>query len=391
MRIGILSCYDHHNYGSMLQAYATQKIMEESGHEAITIAYLRPIKYMTQSKARYYFHKITNKDILTAKIRLVLSRQAEKKYPEVVSGRKVRAAYFEDFYRTHCNLSKLKVTREELSAFSETCDAIVVGSDQLWNPISVEHDFFTLTFVPDYIKKISYATSIGTTKIPGYQIETYKKFLKRFDSISVREKSGAEIILKLGIDKPATVVLDPTLLFTRQEWMSIQDEEPIIHEKYILCYFLGINEEHRKFADAIKRITGYRIVALQHLDEFVKKDLEFGDIRPYDVGPSEFINLIRNAEYVCTDSFHGACFSILNHKNFFSLNRYADTNTQSTNTRIDSLLSMTGLEGRRVDLEFDMLSIREKLRLEIDYDLVDARLEKERKRSRAFLKDALER
>lgn len=389
MKIGIASCYNHHNYGSMLQAYATQCIIEKLGHEAITIAYFKPIRYMTQSKARYYFHKLTNKDILIAKLRLILSRQTEKKYSDVVQGRKIRDKCFDDFYKLHFNLSDLKKNRKELSEFSELCDAIVVGSDQLWNPVNVEHNFFTLTFVPDDIKKISYATSIGTTRIPKYQINTYKYFLSRFSNISVREKSGAEIISKLGIDNPVTVVLDPTLMFTGQEWMAIQKKESIIKDKYILCYFLGINKEHRDFANEMKKNTGYKIVALQHLDEFVKYDLNFGDIRPYNIGPAEFINLIRNAEYVCTDSFHGSCFSILNHKNFFIMNRYSETNTQSTNTRINSLLSMTGLENRRIDLKFDTSYVKDKLELKIDYQAVDRKLEIERKKSKEFIENAL--
>lgn len=389
MRIGIASCYSHHNYGSMLQAYATQKVIEELGCEAITIASYRSINYMTQSKARYYYHKITNKDILLAKIRLVLSRLYEKRFEDVVAGQKERSQYFDTFYKTHFKLSDLNKDRNELTSFSKTCDAVIAGSDQLWNPINVEHDYFTLTFVPDSIKKIAYATSIGTTVIPSYQKNTYLEFLDRFNYISVREDSAKDTLEKLGVKNKIEVVLDPTLLFTGKEWMDIQNEERIVKDKYIFCYYLGVNPQHREFANKIKELTGYKIVALQHLDEFVKDDLNFGDMKPYNVGPSEFLNLIRNAEYVCTDSFHGTCFSILNHKKFFTLNRHMATNSQSTNSRIDSLLGGLGLENRRANGVLDEDTISKLINTEIDYKTVDPILEKKRTESKEFLKNAI--
>lgn len=389
MKIGIFSCYKHHNYGSMLQSYATQMAVESLGYTAITANYTKPINYMTQSKLRYYYHKITNKDILCGKIRLVLSRIKEKKYPEVVSGRKIRDKYFDDFALNRFKVSENNSSRADLCSFAESCDAVIVGSDQLWNPINVEHDFYTLTFVPDRINKISYATSIGASVIPKYQIPTYREFLNKIDYISVREDNAAKIIKNLNINKNVNVVLDPTLLFDRQQWMTIQTESPVISDKYILCYFLGVNENHRKFARELQKVTGYKIVTLPHLDEFVVQDLKFGDISAYNVGPSEFINLIRNAEYICTDSFHGTCFSIINHKLFFTLNRYNSKNSQSTNSRIDSLLSMLGLLDRRIN-EFDSSSFDYLIKKSIDYSFVDEILTVKRKESISFLRNALE-
>ena len=389
MKVGILSCYNHKNYGSVLQSYATQRIVDKLGYDAVTIAYTKPINYMTQSKVKYYYHKITNMDILKGKIRLVLSRQNEKRYKDIVNGRRLRNQYFNRFVQKNFILTEMMENRKKLSDYSLSCDTILVGSDQLWNPINVEHDFYTLTFVPNEINKVSYATSIGTDNIPKYQMKTYKTFLDRIDSISVRETSGADIISGLGINKEVQVVLDPTLLFDRDEWMDIQTEKPLYNEKYIFCYFLGVNKDHRDFANGIKKLTGYKIIALQHLDEFVKEDMLFGDIKPYDIGPAEFINLVRNAEYVCTDSFHGTCFSIINHKDFFAFNRYVCSNTQSTNTRIDSLLTLTGLEDRRIVQSLDLSTIKSKMRKKINYADVDKKIQHERNKSLEFLKKAL--
>jgi hypothetical protein len=373
----------------MLQAYATQKVIEKLGHEAITFQCCAPIQYMTQSKGRYYLHKFANKDIFKAKIRQLKGKIVLKKSADLRENFAIRNKCFDAFYKKYIHLSPLNKDRTQLSKLSESMDAVVVGSDMLWHPINIEHDYYTLTFVPDTVKKISYATSFGTTMIPKYLRQQTKNFLTRFDSISVRERSGVEVVRNLGVNKNVQVVLDPTLLFTAAEWMDIQSEKSIIKEKYIFCYFLGVNQAHRRMACEIQKATNYKIVVLQHLDEYVKEDEAFGDIKPYNVGPEEFVNLIRHAEYVCTDSFHGTCFSILNHKKFLTFNRFLNTNSQSTNTRIDSLLGMLDLSGRRVTEELDEAKIMCKLNSEIHYSEVDQKLSVFREESIMFLRNAL--
>ena len=170
--------------------------------------------------------------------------------------------------------------------------------------------------------------------------------------------------------------------------MDIQELEPVIKGRYILCYFLGVNREHRKMAEQLKKKTGLKIVTLPHLDEYVASDEKFGDYRLFDIGPAEFVNLIRNAEYVLTDSFHGTCFSILNHKKFVTFSRFQATNSESTNTRIDSLLVGLHLEKRRITVsECNIVEIIEK---EIDYEITDGILEKMRSESCDYLKSAIE-
>lgn len=389
MRVGIASCYYNHNYGSMLQAYATQEIVKKIGCEAVTIQCNTPITYMLQSRSAYLIHKIFNFGIFKRKIREKNAQKRLEKYPEIAEYIKERDVLFDEFWKRHIKLSDLCADRRELKEFSDVLDAVVVGSDMLWHPINVEHDYFTLSFVPEDVKKISYATSFGTTVIPINMRYKYIDFLNRFYAISVRESSGVSVIDDLGVKKKATVVLDPTLLFTGDEWMGIQEDMPLIEEKYILCYFLGVNKEHRHFAEKLRTVTGYKIVALLHLDEFVEDDLEYADITPYNVGPSEFINLIRHAKFICTDSFHGTCFSVLNHKSFFTFNRFSEDNSQSTNTRIDSLLRELGLESRRVDCMASLNDIKHILECNINYSNVDSILDYERKKSVKFLKDAL--
>ena len=115
------------------------------------------------------------------------------------------------------------------------------------------------------------------------------------------------------------------------------------NEPYIFCYFLGNNPPHRKFVKRLSEKTGYKIVALIHLDEYVKSDENFADISPFDVDPSDFLNLIKNASFVCTDSFHCSVFSMLYKRIFFTFRRYSRQTKSSTNTRLDTLFSLAGI------------------------------------------------
>lgn len=346
-KIGLVICYFHINYGSMLQAYATQYIFDKMGLPNDAVYCRDPHMYMSMSRAEYLFHKLTNKDLLIDKLkrsRRMLVQKALK--TDFYEKQNIRNKKFSEFSQTYFHVSRIYENRMDLMMDTNSYSAFVVGSDQLWSPANIDNDFYTLTFVPDEIPKIAYATSFGTTSVPKYQYQRAKEFLERFDAVSVREESGRRLVRQFtGKDVP--VVLDPTLLLERKDWEEFADQEPMIEGKYIFCYFLGNNRENRKFAKRLKEQTGYQIVALLHMDEFIPEDENFADIAPYDAGPKEFVNLIRNAEYVCTDSFHGTVFSVIFGRKFFVFNRYRESDRMSTNTRIDSLLNMLSLEDRR--------------------------------------------
>ena len=130
--------------------------------------------------------------------------------------------------------------------------------------------------------------------------------------------------------------------------------------------------------------TGLKIVALRHMDQYVDEDEMFGDYAPYDVGPEEFLNYLREAEYVCTDSFHGSCFSIINEKKFMIFNRYDEQSTTSKNSRIDSLCSSLGLSERRY--RGNVLDIEK----EIDYKMVKSKFAKIYSKTEKYLDQAFE-
>jgi exopolysaccharide biosynthesis predicted pyruvyltransferase EpsI len=150
---------------------------------------------------------------------------------------------------------------------------------------------------------------------------------------------------------------------------------------------LGANQDHRKWVNELKDKTGCKIVTIPHLDEFVEDDISYGDYQLYNVGPTEFINLIRHAEYVCTDSFHGTVFSILNHKQFITFNRFWDESKNSRNSRIESLLKQVHLEQRRMTKSEQ--SITDTIQTEINYVQVEKYLENMRKLFVDYLENAL--
>ena len=133
--------------------------------------------------------------------------------------------------------------------------------------------------------------------------------------------------------------------------------------------------------------TGCKIVALTHLDEFVKSDEEYADKNPYDIDPADFLNLIRNASYVCTDSFHCSVFSMLYKRTFFAFRRYSRKTKSSTNGRLDTLFQLAGIQGRILNGEED---IQECLDRKIDYEKVHQNLQKMREKSYHYLVAALE-
>ncbi len=384
-KVGIVSCYFKHNYGSMLQAIATQKILDDWGIPNETINLEKLEQEIAKGKRKYYLSQIFNFSFIKAKLGMVkLKLYCKFANGELGRNIKMRDKKFEEFEKMF-HLSKSYDTMKQICEEGNYTD-VLVGSDQLWLPVNIVADYYTLNFVPEHVNKISFATSFGVSQIPEKYKDQYQKFLKRIENLSVREDAGVKLVKDLT-GREAKLVCDPTLLFDKEEWMSIQKEERLIKEKYIFCYFLGKTVEYRKFAERIKEKTGYKIVSLNHLDEYVKYSDKFADEAPFDIGPSEFLNLIRNAEFVCTDSFHGTVFSLINQKKFFVFRRYQNKSKVSTNSRLDSLLKIVNLSDRMLDGDEEVKDLLEK---EIDYEVVSKKLGEFREDSKAFLRGALE-
>lgn len=387
MKVGVVSCYFQHNYGSMLQAYATQMALDKLGYENETIDISGFRREIRKSKIKYFVKASLTSDILLSKAGMAKNVLLKKFFKnEYARLSKQRAEKFSSFSRKYFRLSPSYGSKEVLGKMcKEAYSAVLVGSDQLWLPSNIAADYYTLNFVPKDVNSIAYATSFGQSRLPNASSRKAAAFLKKIKHISVREESGQKIVRQLT-NRNVPVVCDPTLLFTGEEWLAIQKIEPIIEGKYIFCYFLGNNQPHREFASRLKEITGFKVVALTHLDEFIKSDEGYADETPYDVDPADFLNLIRNAAYVCTDSFHCSVFAILYRRQFFTFRRYMRKTRQSTNSRLDTLFHMTGITGRIMNGDED---ISRCLSGQIDFDVVHEKLSDVREVSYSYLLKAL--
>lgn len=387
-KIALVTCYFQHNYGSQLQALATQMVCDKLGwpNETICIDGLKP--EINRAKYRYFLSHCL--DIHTIKDKMATVRKifAKKTNADYAKNLQVRDNLFSQFAQEKFRLSQRYNSKAELGEKSVNYSAFIVGSDQLWLPSNITADYYTLNFVPNGtdIRKIAYATSFGVAQLPSKQARMAKEFLPRFDNVMVREESGKKLVKHLT-GKNVPIVCDPSLLFTAKEWNSILPQNKRIKEPYILCYFLGNNPDHRVWAKKFAKVSHCKIVQLPNLDEYIKGDEDFADYPLYDVDPLDFVALIRDANFVLTDSFHCTALSALFEKSFFCFRRYWDDGKVSTNGRLYSLLSSLKLSDR-------MLSAKENvedcLKLQIDYPTTIQSIEQMREYSVKLLKNSIE-
>lgn len=381
-KIGLAVCYKVQNYGSKLQAFATQEMIKKLGYDCECVNYTKKKDVNTFLS---YLHTLLIPYVLKIKIGSIKKKIQEKK--EILSfgagfeKRKRKLREFEKAFRT----SKPVVGYRNLLDYASNFKVLLVGSDQIWHPLNLGSRFYTLEWGNGQ-KRIAYAPSFGVSNIPWIQRKRTINYIKNIDFLSCREKKGTEIIKELtGLN--AQLVLDPTLLFTADEWDDLLKKPTrVVEQKYIFCYFLGNNPSHRKWATELSRITKTEIVFLPHICEIIPSDRQFGDVQLYDVGPSDFFALIRDADYVCTDSFHGTVFSILNQKKFVTFNRYG-LGKGSTNSRIDSLFSLLHVNRHEPGNSFSMDELTSN---GLDYSQILNYLAEYRAESISFLKRAIE-
>ena len=348
MKVALAINYDYHDYGGMLQAFATQRFLEKHGVDSDAVNYDNVKGDINKRKWYYFLSNILDVSIVKEKSKLIEKRIRQKFNRQLKVNMVERDAAFDEFCSTHFKVSRAFVSWNDMAEASrKEYDAVVVGSDQLWLPSNVKADYYTLNWVPDDVKKIAYATSFGIGKIPNKYKKEYSIYLNRINYLSARETSGQEIIKELT-NKDVPLVNDPALLLDADGWNEIVKAEPLVKDKYVFCYFMGNNPEQRGFVKRLAKEKNLKVVALLHLDQYIATDEEFVDIAPWHVSPADFVNLVKNAEFVCTDSFHGTVFSIIYSRTFFTFKRFTKKASLSTNTRITSLLSRLGLTDRLV-------------------------------------------
>ena len=216
------------------------------------------------------------------------------------------------------------------------------------------------------VQNFNYACSYLIKQLNGYNLGSVKEKISDKANEMIQICDSYDIIIK------------------SHHYFNLKIEQAELENDYIFCYFLGANSKHRKVAEELSKKTGIPLYDMPHIDEFVPYDLQFNAEHLYDIDSEQFVNLIRYAKYICTDSFHCTVFSILHHKQFLAFDRYSDPLMMSRNSRIANLCDITGLSSRRYTGD-----VLEQMKKPIDYDRVDERLEKEKAISVAYIREAL--
>jgi coenzyme F420-reducing hydrogenase beta subunit len=371
-KVALMTWFHYRNFGTALQAVALSQTIRDLGCDCQIMQYIPTGKVVRQlrndplSLFRY------------GTARLIARRNRAANDTE-------RETRFERFIAAHLTLTEPRQTSSELYALNGRFDAFLCGSDQIWAPSCFDSKYF-LDFVEDPGKMVAYAPSIGRSNIADiaepHVVQQMASLIARFEHLSVREAQGRQIIRDLG-GGDASVVLDPTLLFTTDQWDTYASEAFDAAERpgpYLLCYFLG-NSSYpwKRVKEIAKRHKLLVVVVPVH-----QKDFGRGDFVAAQSGPAEFLSLVKNADFICTDSFHGTIFAIQYEVPFHVFERFSPKDKNSQNSRVDNLLWQTGLESRLVKWR----------RLErtdqgCDFRQAHERLAAEREKSILFLREAL--
>ncbi len=362
-KVGILTFHNAINYGACLQAYALKEVLK---NKKVNVEI---IDYKCEAINDFYYKTFVKEDSLKTKIKKILTFNIQKK----------RNKEFNKFISN--NLldfsNQKKYNKSNIKEVNKEFEKIIVGSDQVWSPFCTGNDLtYFLNFIQDSNKKFSYAACLGITKDDFYKKNEVKKLLNDFKFISVRENSAKERLSKILERKDINTSIDPTFLLTAEQWNQIILTKSK-KEKYILVYSLSMPKEVLDFAYEVSAKTGYKIIYITLDNLFTIKKYK----NTITKSPSEFIEYIKDAEYVITNSFHGTAFSIIFNKKFFTIK---NSNPNHDNSRLYDLLESLGLEDR-IYLKYNDLIINKN----INYKEVNNKISKLRNKSLDYIDSIL--
>lgn len=359
-QIATITWITYPNFGTYLQAYALQHFIQSLG----------------------YYNAILNDESMIEKRinwKLEIKKiiwQASRTYRLFVSSNKKSALLYEKFKREYIVIEN---NIEDVDYLNKKYDCFVCGSDQIWNPFSLQNPKVGFYYA-DFSRKtkIAYAPSIGVASIPSEYLSTFAKLIKDFPYLSAREKQGQTIMENIT-GRKVTNVVDPTLLLACKDWEKLIDKGSK-RGKYVLGYFLTPNTLYISAAKEYAHKKGLEFRMLFTDKSYVSVADEL-----ITAGPKEFLQTIHDAYAVFTDSFHGSIFASIFRIQFVTFKRFGDT-TKSQNSRVENLLNFMGISNRLLG-ESD---IKKLYALEnIDFNDVWQRLSVLIDESKSFLINAL--
>lgn len=382
-KVGIVTLHHANNYGAVYQTYALSSYIEGLGFEVFIIDYVmdRATIYSYLKNPIVFLRKMLSKKAFT-----VSFLKEKRQYHQGKHREEGFLEKFNDFRKDFLNITKREYDYTELKKSCPKTDFLITGSDQVWAA-----DFFfsspayLLGFCPKGVKRISYAPSFGKSRLEPYLHRIFKDKLLKFDAVSVRERSGVEIVKEVaGID--AIKVVDPTLLL--KSYSNIVDYSLVPSSPYILTYRL--NQEHGLacwMSDCIKKISIDKGLPVYRVSTNNSLGLEeIGeDLQPT---PGQLLGLIEKSSMVLTNSFHGTVFSLLFRVRFLCFAR--DIFEDKQNLRMLELLDLVGLQDLFCQPFIDPCLIGKKTDCGIDWGDVHQKLGQARLESESFLRKALE-
>lgn len=382
-KIGILTLHRSNNYGAMLQAYALSTFLQENGYNPFIVNY-----YMDSAEVLNYLKhplaflgKVVGKnalswDFIKSKFSDKQGRSREDEFAHI----------FEEFRQEHLPITRCAYNYKSLESDAPNAYAYIVGSDQVWAADFVfSSPAFLLGFAGKDTKKISYAASFGKAHMERYLQRAFIAHIRKFDSVSVREKSGVDLVHELaGVE--ATHVVDPTLLLS--DYSDIIDYSLVPEGDYMFSYRLGQSEaliqSMNKALDDIaetKQLAHYVVSTNSPMGA----QLSGEPLRPT---PGQLLGLIEKAKFFATNSFHGTVFAVLLRTDFLTFAR--DSAADKQNLRLTELLSCLGLKDRYCAPGLELNAVLHLAAARCDFDPTFEALEDMRNSSSAFLKQALE-
>lgn len=355
-KVGIITMHSVCNYGTQLQAFATQEKMKKYfGDNIEFIDFKRENTYGKGLKKEYSKGNF---------MRLLAFLPTYYKWKKV----------FGKFQKKYLNISKESYLNiNDFKNFNEKYDIYFSGSDQVWNTgwnNGIIPPYY-LSFAPDNKPKYAYASSFGLVELNKNDIPVVKKYLSKYRKISVREQSGLDIINNQLNLNNAIRIIDPTLVMDKKFWSQYETKNKI-KEKYILIYNLKSNDEFENYAKKLSKETGFKLYRFcTRYDQMLKigKPIIIPDI-------FEFITLIDNAEYVLTDSFHATAFSINMHTKPICIY------PKKYSSRLNDFLKLVNSEEKCHVKNLNDFSIAKK---DLDYEDIDKILDVEREKVDKFL------
>lgn len=363
--VAILTFHRACNYGAFLQAYALQEYIKQFPDSSAYILDYRSNDIENRSRAAF---ALTGKGNPVKKLcKFILDYRDVRK----------RNRVFEDARNTYFCFKRNTVSKNQLPQEARKYDAVIVGSDQVWNrDIVHQDDSFFLDFVSPPVLKYSYSASIGKATLSEQELQDLCKIIFDYKRVSVREADIVPALQQYPNLPPISCTLDPVFLYEAENWKMFARYKS--RRPYVLFFMMGQSSSALpalNFAKKLAKENGLDILFLSDSDRWYK----FRDLTHFGAAsPSEFVGLIQNAEYVVTNSFHATAFSIILHKRFF-----VETNVLRSN-RILNLLQITGLEQCGLVNGEKIPSASE-----IDWETVDRNLAPALNESREYLKSIL--